>query len=186
MTKQEANRKLEKGVMRSDAFLVSVAFSEGASIGYKNGAFFGTACRLGNLEIVEMFVLDYRFVQKANYYQKNYSNPSFHEGMTYAIANGKLDVVKFLNESPIYRKLKKLDEFIFNGIEFAIKNKHIDVVDYIFRNTGVLNTQLFKDKHFTEDIQNIIDPIVSFIKLEKSTRITGDEKTTPEKMKMKI
>ena len=186
MNKKEANRKLEKGVMRSDAFLVAGAFSEGASIGYKSGTFFGTACRLGSLEIVEMFVLDHSFVKKANHYQKNYVNPSFHEGFTYAIANGRLEVVQFLNESPIYQKLKKLDNFIVDGLEFAVKNKHPHVVDYILRNSSVLSSEEFKKNNFAQHIKNSIAPVISFIQLETAIGITSVENTRHEKSKIKI
>lgn len=183
MNKKEANRKLETAVMKSNPFLVSVALSEGASIGYKNGTFFGTACRLGNLEIVEMFVLDYSFVKKANHYQKNYVNPSFHDGFSYAIANGRLDVVQFLNESPIYQNLKKLDTYIVNGLEFAVNNQHPLVVDYILRHSRVMDSQEFKEKEFSQDNKYFIEPIIFSIKLEAEI---STENTKHENTKMKI
>ena len=182
--KKEANRKLESAVMNNNTFLVSVAFSEGASIGYKYGNFFVTACYSCNVEIVEMFVLNHTFVKKANYYQKQSITPIFHKGFTYAIVNGKIDVVKFLNESTIYQNLKKLDEFIVNGLELAARNNHLDVVDYILKNTCIMESEEFKNNNFSQETKDYMKPIISLIKLEAAT--AGIKNISPQKVKMKI
>lgn len=184
INKKEANRKLESAVMNNNAFLVSVAFSEGASIGYKYGNFFVTACYSCNVEIVEMFVLNHNFVKKANYYQKQSIDQTFHKGFSYAISSGKIDVVKFLNESPTYQKLKKLDGFIVNGLELAARNNHLVVVDYILKNTCVMESEEFKNNNFSQETKDYMKPIISLIKLKEITSVFKN--VMPEKLKIKI